>query len=304
MSMNLSLTQLRYFLAVADCLSYTEAARRLHISQPPLSKQVALLEAEMGLLLFRREHRGVTLTPAGAAFAAEVRALFAHLERSVAKAQELAQGAGGQIRLVIPEAMVLDPLQGLLRDFMDVHPGIQFQIIRLNLGKAREALLVGAADLLFTLSFEADSLGGCSSRLLGVRQGCWVISRQHPLAAKTVLEPPDFAELDLILVSREVSPGGYAAAVRNCGELGFRPRAVVEVASFDALLTYVELGHGIAIIGLPQAERNTDRFKAFAFPEGKGEVGLMLFWREEAVPPALRLFLDHLGREAWEEPPR
>ncbi|MBP1628047.1 MAG: transcriptional regulator AlsR family [Holophagaceae bacterium] len=296
MPMNLSLTQLRYFLAVADCLSYTEAARRLHISQPPLSKQVALLEAEMGLLLFKRERRGVTLTPAGAAFAEEVRGLFAQLERSVAKAQGIALGSGDPIRLAIPEAMVLDPLQGLLRDFMDVQPGVQFQIIRLSLGRTREALLTGEVDLLFTLSFEEEALRSCSSRLLGTRQGSWILSRQHPLAAKAVLEPSDFADLDLILVSREITEGGYAIALRNCEELGFRPRGIVEVPSFDAVLTYVELGRGIAIVGRPQAERNADRFKAFEFPEGMGQVGLMLFWREEAVSPALRLFLDHLDK--------
>ena len=297
MPMNLSLTQLRYFLAVADCLSYTEAARRLNVSQPPLSKQVALLEAEMGLLLFKRERRGVNLTPAGAAFAEEVRDLFAHLERSVAQAQQLALGAGGQIRLAIPQTMVLDRIQGRIRDFLDAHPGVRFQVERLDMRRAREALLAGDVDLLMTLSFEEGSLPGCTCRLLHQRKGCWIIAKDHPLASRLVLESADLAGLDLVVQAEEISPGGYAMVLRTCRAAGFEPRNIRTASGFDAALTHVELGHGVMIVGRPLADQNADRFQAFDLPAGIDHVGLILCWRPDAGNLALQRFVAGLGSD-------
>jgi len=300
---NLSLTQLRYFLAVAECLSYTEAARRLNVSQPPLSKQVALLEAELGLMLFRREHRGVTLTEAGAAFAEGVKGLFGDLDRSVARAQLLAGGGEGRIRLVLPQAMVLDRIQGWIRSFLDAHPGIQFQVERLDMREGREALLKGEVDLLLTLGFEEGSLPGCTCRELDRRKGCWILSKEHPLAGGALLEATQLEGLDLVIQSREMSPGGYAMAMQTCRAAGFTPRRIQEVSSFDAALTYVELGYGVMVVGRPLADQNADRFKAFDLPEGCDYVGLILCWRPETKNPCLPPFLEGLGPGAWRGSP-
>nr|WP_320131838.1 LysR family transcriptional regulator [uncultured Holophaga sp.] len=290
MLLNLSLTQLRYFLAVADCLSYTEAARRLNISQPPLSKQVAHLEAELGVQLFRREHRGVSLTPPGAVFAEDVRAFFAQLEGAVLRSRDLSAGGEGCLRLALPQAMVLDGLLNLIRRFTVAHPGIRFQVERHDLKQAREALLTGAADLLMTLGFEQGSLPGCAWRLLAERPGCWIVSRDHPLASREGLDSSDLEGLDLIIHDRELSPGGHEMALRTCRELGFSPRRLREASSFDSALTYVELGYGVMIVGRPLADLNADRFKAFDLPPGCG-VGLLLAWKEGNPNPCLGTFL-------------
>nr|WP_320131837.1 LysR substrate-binding domain-containing protein [uncultured Holophaga sp.] len=294
---NLSLAQLRYFLAVADCLSYTEAARRLHISQPPLSKQISLLEAELGFPLFRRGHRGVTLTPAGAALSEEVRGLFQLLEHSVTRVRQLAVGGGCQIRLAIPEAMVLDPLQQAIRHYQESHAGVDFHVSRLPMGQTREALLVSAVDLLFTLSFELSSLPGCESLSLGEREGRWVLARSHPLAAGGRLDL-GCSGLPLVRVREGGSPGGLAWLDRACELEGYHPHEVVEVSSWEALLTQVELGRGVALVGRPLAERNAGRFAAFEPGPLVPRVGLVLVWRRDSANPALPGFLAWLEAQA------
>src|ERR671927_1783540 len=95
----MELRHLRYFVTVAAELHFARAAQRLFISQPALSQQIRSLEAELGLKLLERNRRGVRLTPEGAAFLAEARAVVQQADRAVEVARALAEGATGKLRL-------------------------------------------------------------------------------------------------------------------------------------------------------------------------------------------------------------
>jgi len=93
------LRQLRYFVAVAEELHFRRAAARLHMSQPPLSQQIAALESELGVRLLERTRRRVELTPAGEAFLRDARATLAELDVAVSTARAIAAGSAGVLRL-------------------------------------------------------------------------------------------------------------------------------------------------------------------------------------------------------------
>ncbi|MEP6516619.1 LysR family transcriptional regulator [Microcoleus vaginatus] len=101
----MELRHLRYFIAVADELSFSRAAQRLHIAQPPLSQQIKDLEAELGVKLFDRKTLPIQLTPAGQAFLEEARATLVQLEQAVHKTQRIDQGELGYLTVGFPSSI-------------------------------------------------------------------------------------------------------------------------------------------------------------------------------------------------------
>src|SRR5512141_1872700 len=118
----------RQFLAVAELLHFGRAARRLSITQPPLTQAIQKLEARLGVSLFARSRRSVALTPAGTALVEPVRALLAQAGALPAVARDAAAGGRGTVRLGFVSTVGFGPLPGWLRGFREAHPGVAVQL--------------------------------------------------------------------------------------------------------------------------------------------------------------------------------
>src|SRR4051812_17569214 len=118
----MDLKQLRYFLAVAEERSVTRAAARLHLTQPPLSAQLARLEHELGVRLLLRHRRGVDLTDAGLALAVRARRLLAEVEATAEEVTSTGQGRSGRFTLAFVSAIAWSLLPPLLRRFRADRP--------------------------------------------------------------------------------------------------------------------------------------------------------------------------------------
>src|SRR5918998_2446596 len=144
----MELRHLRYFVAVAEELNFGRAAARLHIAQPPLSRQIRDLEREVGAPLFERVPRGVELTPAGKAFLPEARLTLAQAERAQRTAERAARGETGRLRVGFVEAATYSGILPDVLGFFRMHlPNIGLSLFELTSPQQDEALREGRIDL-------------------------------------------------------------------------------------------------------------------------------------------------------------
>ncbi len=126
----LDLRRLRCFAAVAETLHFGRAAQRLHMAQPPLTRQISALEEELGFRLFDRSSRAVTLTAEGSLFLPYARALLDQLERTAGFARKLAQGLAGHLTLGYASSIALSDLfTEAIRLFRERHPEVQLELL-------------------------------------------------------------------------------------------------------------------------------------------------------------------------------
>jgi DNA-binding transcriptional LysR family regulator len=134
--------RLGYFVAVAEELSFTRAAQRLHMAQPPLSQQIALLEREIGTPLFDRSRRTIRLTPAGAALLPEARRLLGDLDETVRMVRGVGEGTTGRLTVGFVPSAINGVLPDLLREFRATHPAVELTLREM----APDALLRAVHD--------------------------------------------------------------------------------------------------------------------------------------------------------------
>ncbi len=142
----MDLRQLRYFVAVADTLHFGRAARRLAISQPPLSRQIAALERELGVALFERSTRGVRLTPSGSALLPRARRLLADADTIATGARELARGEVGLLRIGFLAAATFSMLPRLISSFRRARPGVRLVLTEATSDRQLVALAEASLD--------------------------------------------------------------------------------------------------------------------------------------------------------------
>lgn len=149
--MNVELRHLRYFVAVAELLSFTAAAQRLHIAQPALSRAIRDLEKALGVELFRRTTRLVELTAVGAVFLPDARAVLESFDAALARAQEASQGDRRVLRVGFRPAASLPLLEPIVREFRRRYPHVTIEPLRVEWSDHIQCIMDRRADVTFTM---------------------------------------------------------------------------------------------------------------------------------------------------------
>jgi DNA-binding transcriptional LysR family regulator len=196
----MDLKQMRYFLAVAEERNFTRAAERLHMAQPPLTRQIQALEEDIGAQLFLRSARGVTLTEAGQALMAEVPNLLALAQRAKDRAVLASEGQSGRLDIGIFGSGVLDVIPRILARFHTERPEVRIVLHSLNKGEQVQALRERRISVGFNrLVAPEDDL--VVEEVL--RESMTVaLPEHHPLAKKASITIPDLSDQPLILYPR------------------------------------------------------------------------------------------------------
>jgi DNA-binding transcriptional LysR family regulator len=249
----MELRHLRYFLTVAEEGQFTRAAERLAIQQPPLSQQIRMLEEELGFELFVRLPRGVALTPAGKALAADTQLLLHSLQQAIGKASRIARGELGTISMGMTSSAGFHPFTtDVIRAFRQVCPDVAVEPAELNAAEIIERLAAGQIHVAF-LRKPVDTHDDLVFELLCDEPMMVVLPAGHPLLQQMAKRRPAvsldaLANEDFILVRRPGAPGMYADILAACRQAGFVPRVAREVPRMVSGINLVAAGLGVTLV--------------------------------------------------------
>jgi DNA-binding transcriptional LysR family regulator len=208
---------LRYFLALAEELHFGRAAKRLNISQPPLSFNIKQLETSLGVELFKRNSHGVRLTPAGDAFRQSAQRVLAEAGAATLQAREVAAGVTTRVRIGFVGSMLFRGLPERLAQFQSDHPQVQVTLTELNSVEQLDALARGTIDVGFV---HTDRIPGDLRHALYMSEPfVCCLHAAHPAARGKTLAPRKLKDLPLVLFSRGASPDYYERVV-SLGPVG------------------------------------------------------------------------------------
>jgi len=284
----MELRHLRYFVAVAEELSFTVAARRLNISQPPLSQQIRDLEAELGTPLFERSSRRVDLTTAGVGFLDHARAILAQAEHAVEDVRAVGAGRIGMVRIGCTGSVLLGPLAGLIAAFGKANPGIAVRLREMGPVEQVAAVQAGRIDICFLRHPPPEP--GVEVEI-GWREAVGVcLPVGHALAKASRVELAALAGEDMI--SLRLRDSRFSQQLRDaCLVAGFAPRILHEVVESYSLTSLVAAGLGVALV--PESVRRMARtdivYRPLAPPAPEADVW-MLYRRDR--PAALERMLE------------
>lgn len=242
-------SQMEYFLAVAEELNFTAAAKSLYISQPALSKQIALLEEELDTKLFLRNSRNVVLTAAGKQFEQDLKEIRQQLEQAKSNAIRIGKTEKMTIHIgCFDGAIMEDFLPAVYQHIQDFDSNIQISLFRGNFSENRKALEKGEIDLLFTLDLDLPFADPYQVRRILKRRGALIYSEKSPLAQKNPISPLDFANEPVLVLNRQMAPGVSQNTVGHLKRLGITEPRILETENFATLFATLELGHGYTIL--------------------------------------------------------
>ncbi len=249
--MAIDLKQLRYFLAVAEEKSFSRAAERLHISQPPLSQQIMKLEAELQVKLFARTTRNFELTVGGKALMKEAAAILAQMELAVETVRQIDRGEMGRLRVGVVSTAMWSPIPALLDKFHKSFPRVSWTLHEIGPSAQYEALLARQIDVGF---WRAPPLPPATLAKGGLRQDlyfhenvCVAVHAGHALARRAQIDLPELAEQPMLSLVLEKSDFARYL-LQCCVEAGFTPKVAQEAAEPQTLLAMVGAGLGVALL--------------------------------------------------------
>jgi DNA-binding transcriptional LysR family regulator len=242
----MQLHQLTYALAVAEDHSFTRAADRLHLAQPSLSRQIRLLERELGVQLFNRGpgQGSVTLTADGDALLPFIRRVLSDVEATGAEARALSGMGAGRLSVGATPSLITSVLAPALVQFHQSHPGIDLLVVEAGSHQLIPQLATGEVDI--ALVVEPVNDPAVRTTPLFDDPLVLAVAPGHPLAERRRVRVRDLDTLPLVMF-RE----GYdlrEATLAACREAGVEPRLVSQGGEMDGVLAFVAAGLGAAVV--------------------------------------------------------
>ncbi|MFJ8695184.1 LysR family transcriptional regulator [Streptomyces roseolilacinus] len=287
--------RLAYFAAVARHEHVTRAAQETGVPQSTLSRAVARLEEDLGVTLFARKGRALSLTPAGRTFLLSVERALGEVERAAEAVRADVDPTAGRVAFGFLHTMGSETVPGLLRAFRVDHPKVRFTLVQ-NYGEAMiERLRAGELDLCLTSPVpDAPDL---AARRLDEQRLRLVVPDDHRLAGRKRIRLAEAA--DEAFVTLEPGYGLRRITDDLCAEAGFRPRVAFEGEEAETLRGLVAAGLGVALLPPPAVPRPGVVELTVTAPRAVREIGVAWQAGRPDTPPVAafkKFLLSRRGR--------
>ena len=287
----MNISTLRHFVVLAETLHFGEAARRLHMTQPPLSRQIAALEKSLDVALFERHSRSVRLTPAGESFYQDCKRLLDEYEAAIRTAQSVARGEKGELRIGFTMCAAWSVLPNVLSRFTAAYPDVSVTLSETLPKDLPGALSSGEIDI--GISFPAICQHPIQYTHIFQEPLCAVLPLNHPLAATKTLSASDLSNEGFISFPQQTSPELHQAFLKCCHSHHFEPDIQLETHLQQTIVNLVATGLGVALV--PDSMRRM-RLEGATFVTLKQSpiIEQAVFWNENNANPCMRGFLEVL----------
>ena len=290
-----SLNQLRYFCELADAGNFGRAAERLHMSQPPLSRQIAALEHELGTALLVRSPKGAQLTAAGRQFLADATEILRLVAQATRNAAATGRGEAGQLTMGFTMCAAYSIVPDLTHRYKRAFPNVDLRVRELMPNALERDLKDGAIDV--AISFPGDEGAQFKSRPLIREPLKLVLPERHPLAKSRKIRIEDLAHERLLIVPRAQVPSLYDSIVQCCRGAGFEPVIGLEVYLQQTIVNFVAEGLGIAFVPASM-QRSQIKGAVFRTLGDPPVIEQLLYWSPANANPCLASFLALADKRA------
>lgn len=288
----MELRHLRYFQAVAEELSFSRAAKRLHVAQPALSRAIKQLEHSMGANLLDRTRHHVRITPAGAVLLREIAVLLQNVEELVRRVRRTAAGEEGELRLGYIGPPTQPFLGRLLRDYRERYPLVSIHLEERTPERVWEMVAKGRLSAALTRPVLAHEALGLRTVVLREERLGVVVPVAHPLAKRSFVPWRLLAREPLIVLARREGMGLHDAVIAGCRQAGVTPRLAHTPSLIGTVMSYVEAGAGIGVV--TESVVTPTPALRFVLLKPIQRVPLVFVWQEDDDSPPVQRFRELL----------
>ncbi|CAM4074482.1 LysR family transcriptional regulator [Bordetella tumulicola] len=275
----MDMRQLRYFVTVAEELSFRRAAERLHISQPPLSLHIKTLEDEIGVQLLHRTRREVKLTESGQAFLRETRVLLDQMQLAVNAAVRAEQSDVGVLRVGLATSALFHVMSQVKRLIETRFPQVTLSMVDMASADQVKEVSLGLLDLGIVHARSVRS--EVQRQLIYQEPLVAVLPSQHALAHTPGFKLAMLADEPMVALRRDCGPAIYDSIVACCHEAGFSPDIKHIARSPLTIFQMVKLGLGVSIAPASYANTGFSGVIFREFPQTAGQVRLEMIWSDK-----------------------
>ncbi len=294
----MELRHLRYFVAVAEALSFTKAAGMLHTAQPSLSRQIKDLEDELGVRLLHRTKQRVTLTDEGRSFLTDAKRLLALAAETVESVRRLHSGETHALNVGYVSNLFYDLLPKTLASLHQSFPTVSVNLFDLSCGEQFRALEDGKLDLGFVGLHEPIARRGLEFRTIASYKTVVALPENNPVAGKTTVELKALAPMFFIGMSESSYPGYRDWLIKTCQRAAFTPKVLQDVDLERTMIHAVAAGLGVALV--PEQLKKLEHEKVVFRPLSSAVATEgCVAWRSANPSTALQAYVrivEQLGR--------
>jgi DNA-binding transcriptional LysR family regulator len=295
MDQDIELRHLRYFVTVAEELHFGRAARRLHLSQPPLSQQIQRLEEILGYALFTRTTRSVRLTLAGEAFFPRARRTLRNMERDLEETRSIGRGEVGSLNIGFVGSAMLMTLPGIFRAYRKAYPKVHLRLHESFTARVIEGMENGTLDA--GILRDGDPTRNMQVETIYSEPYVAVLPASHRYARQKSISPGMLRDEPFVYYPQTAGVRAFEKPLTIFDEYGFRPHIAQEASHWLTIVNMIRAGFGVSVAPACVARIASPAVVCLPLRGTKVMSHIELAWMEGESRPIVEAFM-HIARDA------